>query len=477
MSLNKPLLAWKRKRSEVEARIKELTRIRSETVSWLEKASSRRTEMLWRRSEYLKFLQKQHRLNKVVKETALKLDSAKQELEEIERNISSSAKNRTRTIFTLGGIAAVVLLMISLFAYGPFTGDSSLTGAAVSTPEVIAVEPIAKPMANQTYFDCSEFIPTQNNRYYCTDNEQFYKCKDFEYIERVEEGDLFRCIDAKESNEKVTKADCPFDHSDCEVPVDIQKGWGKAQIVEKKEYRLSTFHENYQCLEGHCEIPFYFKSNISLEGNLTFDAAAHLELRNISVERVLVGGVKEKQGKKVSLQKDDSYYYLIYFDYTPEWTSPTGIRTTKPLKFNITASLDGEKVLELDPIAQTANTGSDGDTDCDGVSDSITFALSCDAGDVVVVGVGILDAGTVDSITWATQTFQELSTIATAGVVSVHFWNTTCSAPLTAQTLTVAVTADNGDDCAATAVVYSGVDYLREPVETSLGSTVEIGRA
>src|SRR3989344_3114800 len=196
MSLNKPLLAWKRKRSEVEARIKELTRIRSETVSWLEKASSRRTEMLWRRSEYLKFLQKQQRLNKVVKETALKLDSAKQELEEIEQNISSNAKNRTRTIFTLGGIA-LILLMISLFAYSPFTNDS-LTGAAVSTPEGIAVEPIA----NETYFDCSEFIPTQNNRYYCTDNEQFYNCKDFEHIERVEEGDLFRCVDAKESNEK-----------------------------------------------------------------------------------------------------------------------------------------------------------------------------------------------------------------------------------------------------------------------------------
>ncbi|HLD39832.1 MAG TPA: hypothetical protein VJB13_01700, partial [Candidatus Nanoarchaeia archaeon] len=131
MSLNKPLLAWKRKRSEVEARIRELEKIRSETVSWLEKASSRRTEMLWRRSEYLKFLQKQQRLNGVVKDTAIKLDAAKQELSEISKTISRLEKNRTRTIFTLGGIA-VVLLMISLFAYGPFAGDSSLTGAAVS---------------------------------------------------------------------------------------------------------------------------------------------------------------------------------------------------------------------------------------------------------------------------------------------------------------------------------------------------------
>ena len=149
MSLNKPLLAWKRKRSEVEARIRELEKIRSETVSWLEKASSRRTEMLWRRSEYLKFLQKQQRLNGVVKDTAIKLDAAKQELSEISKTISRLEKNRTRTIFTLGGIA-VVLLMISLFAYGPFAGDSSLTGAAVSE----------LTLANESIADTTITLPT-----------------------------------------------------------------------------------------------------------------------------------------------------------------------------------------------------------------------------------------------------------------------------------------------------------------------------
>ena len=458
---HKDIAIWKRKKSSVEARIRELETLRADNIAWLEKASSNRSETLWRRTEYLKFLQKQQRLNKVVKETALKLDSAKQELEEIEQNISSNAKNRTRTIFTLGGIA-LILLMISLFAYSPFTNDS-LTGAAVSTPEGIAVEPIA----NETYFDCSEFIPTQNNRYYCTDNEQFYKCKDFEYIERVEEGDLFRCIDAKESKEKVSKEDCPFDHPDCEVPVDIQKGWGKAQVVEKKEYKLSTFHENYQCFEGHCEIPFYFKSNISLEGNLTFDTSAHLELRNISVERVFIGGVKEKQGKKFSLQKDDSYYYMLYFDYTPEWTSLTGIRTTKPLKFNITASLDGERILELDPIAQTTNTGSDGFTDCDNSGDYPTFALSCDAGDVVVVGVTREDGGSVSGITWSTETFSQLSQVVSAGNLNVEFWNATCDSAISAENVVVAVAGGNGDDCAATAVVYSGVQLLNVTTQTA----------
>ena len=48
------------------------------------------------------------------------------------------------------------------------------------------------------------------------------------------------------------------------------------------------------------------------------------------------------------MKKDDSYYYMLHFDYEPEWTAPEGqIRTTKPLKFNVSAYLDGIKVLEL----------------------------------------------------------------------------------------------------------------------------------
>ena len=131
MPRDKSLTNWKRKKSEVEARVKELEALRVENISWLEKASKTRS-MLWKRTEYLKFLQKQQRLHEVVKETALKLDSAKQELQEIKRSISSLEKNRSRTVFALGGITVVVLMMmISLFAYGPFSNDS-LTGAVVS---------------------------------------------------------------------------------------------------------------------------------------------------------------------------------------------------------------------------------------------------------------------------------------------------------------------------------------------------------
>src|SRR3989344_7685120 len=354
------------------------------------------------------------------------------------------------------------------------TDGSSITGGSITGANTATIvekdlqsESAIIEVSAENNFDCSEFIPTQNNRYYCVDDEKFYKCKDFEYIERVEEGDMIRCLDAKESNETVSKADCPFKHSECNVPVDIEKGWGKEQVVEKKEYKLSTFKENFHCAKGHCEIPFYFKSNISLEGNLTFDTTAHLELRNISVERSLQDGVKEKQGKKVKMEKDDSYYYLLYFDYTPEWTSLTGIRTTKPLKFNITASLDGERILELDPIAQTTNTGSDGFTDCDNSGDYPTFSLSCDAGDVVVVGVTREDGGSVSGITWSTETFSQLSQVVSAGNLNVEFWNATCDSAISAENVVVAVAGGNGDDCAATAVVYSGVQLLNVTTQTA----------
>ena len=143
--------------------------------------------------------------------------------------------------------------------------------------------------------DCSEFLRTDNGMYYCEDDEKFYSCKGFENIDTGNEdiGDLTRCKEAKLLRDTVDKSMCPFRHKGCNVTVDMDKGWGRAQSDEKNNHKLSTFHESYQCLEGHCEVPFYFKSNISLEGNLTFDAAAYLELRNISVERALQEGVKE----------------------------------------------------------------------------------------------------------------------------------------------------------------------------------------
>ncbi|MEK6816676.1 MAG: hypothetical protein AABY09_03615, partial [Nanoarchaeota archaeon] len=273
---------------------------------------------------------------------------------------------------------------------------NGLTLEPVGLEKVDSVNDSLSILAKES-FDCSEFIETGSGRYYCVDNEKFYQCKGFEYLADLPDGDMIRCIDAKESNEKVSKEDCPFKHMDCNVTVDIDKGWGKAQSVVKSEYKLSAFHENFYCAKGHCEIPFYFKSNISLEGNLTFNAAAELELRNISVERVLQDGVKEKDGKTVSMQKDDSDYYLLYFDYTPEWTSETGIRIIKPLKFNITASLNDEKILELDPIAYVNNPGSSVDTDCDAPSTVTIASVSCNssAGGIVIVGISIQDGGNV----------------------------------------------------------------------------------
>jgi len=311
--------------------------------------------------------------------------------------------------------------------------------------------------------DCSEFIRTDDGQFYCADDEKFYSCQGFEDV-----GDLARCTKAKFLRGTVDKSMCPFKHKDCNVTVDMDKGWGAKQTDEKRDYKLSTFHKNYQCFEGRCEIPFYFKSNSSLEGNLTFDAAAHLELRNISVERVLIGGVKEKDGKKVKMKKDDSYYYHLNFDYTPEWTSPTGIRRIKPMKFNITAFLDGEKILELDPIAESGTTGSSGFTDCDNTGDYPKISFSCTEGDVVIVGFAREDEPGVSGITWDgnSEEFSQLGQVTDSSTVNVEFWNTTCSMDISAANIVVAVTGATGDDCMAVAVGYTGVAYIRDTSET-----------
>ncbi|MEK6899888.1 MAG: hypothetical protein AABX05_02075, partial [Nanoarchaeota archaeon] len=341
----------------------------------LANASLNKKELFWHRAEYRKHLEHHSRASKITWHTALRLENARQELKEINRKVSELERDRRNKIIPL----TVVLALIMFTGVAYLLTEPTITGMAIfaGVEEIngLTLEPVGLEKVDSVNdslsilakesFDCSEFIETGSGRYYCVDNEKFYQCKGFEYLADLPDGDMIRCIDAKESNEKVSKEDCPFKHMDCNVTVDIDKGWGKAQSAVKSEYKLSAFHENFYCAKGHCEIPFYFKSNISLEGNLTFNAAAELELRNISVERVLQDGVKEKDGKTVSMQKDDSDYYLLYFDYTPEWTSETGIRIIKPLKFNITASLNDEKILELDPIAYVNNPGSSVDTDCD----------------------------------------------------------------------------------------------------------------
>ncbi|MEK6899861.1 MAG: hypothetical protein AABX05_01930, partial [Nanoarchaeota archaeon] len=405
-------------------------------------------------------------LAKLEKEEISRLEQKLYRLQERDytQKIIQSKQNKFGTLFAIGGVACFILLMLSLFNHFSGIGDQSLTGASITQTMAGGIRRVSSPLNVSAVesFDCSELIPPENNRYYCVDNQQFYKCKDFEYIERVEEGDMIRCIEAEESPEKVSKKDCPFDHPDCGVTIDIKHGWGKTQAVEKKEYKLSTFHENFYCAKGYCEIPFYFKSNISLEGNLTFYAAAELKLRNISVERVLIGGIKEKPGKHISMQQHDSYYYLLSFEFTPEWTSPTGIRTTKPLKFNISASLDGEKILELDPIAFVSAEGNNVDTDCDAPSTVTVANVNCNSAtnDVLIVGVSIQDAGDVTTPTYDSQAMTEIYTkTGTAnGVYSQMFYYQGSSCDTTANTVSIGfLNGGNGDDCGVTTVVYSGV--------------------
>ncbi len=335
----------------------------------------------------------------------------------------------------------------------------------------IPIVPEAQPPSNGTNEtkDCFELLKTQSGRYYCKDDDTFYFCDNIEYVEQVEEGDVFRCIGYIESKDKVSKEDCPFDHPDCEITVDNKKGWGPAQVDEKVDYKLSTFHYNFYCSEGHCEIPFYFKSKTPLNGNLAFDATAHLELRNIAVERVLQGGLKEEGNKRVSMQKEDSYYYILSFDFTPELIgSEEGIHKNKPLKFNITVSLDGEKILELDPVGQTdSNAG--GALDCDSGGADPTLTLSCAIGDIVVVGVSYEDSGAATSITFtgAPGGFTKLSELNNANL-DIEFWNATCTAAVSGATLTaVGAASGSNDECSVVASVYSGARDLNKTVRTT----------
>lgn len=131
MPRDKPITDWKRKKVEVETRIKELERIRSETVSWLEKASSNRTEMLWRRTEYFKFLQKQQRLDTVIRDTATKLALAKQELGEIHEQISRLEQQRVRFIPIVAVLGIILLLGLGALFTGVGSG-SEITGLVIS---------------------------------------------------------------------------------------------------------------------------------------------------------------------------------------------------------------------------------------------------------------------------------------------------------------------------------------------------------
>jgi len=269
-----------------------------------------------------------------------------------------------------------------------FTGTEFMFFKANDSFESIVSNVFSITITEKKIKDCSDFIRTDDGLYYCADDESFYSCKGFEEVE-----DLTRCTEAKFLRNTVSKNMCPFKHKDCNVTVNQDKGWGPRQAHEKENYKLSVFHENFHCGLGKCEVPFFFKSKTSLAGELDFDVTSDVDLRNISIKRVLKDGIEENVGTFVSMQQHDSYYYKAYFDYEVQYRGEI-IKTGIPVKFNISVSLDGEKILELDPIADPTVSGGI-DVDLDNAPSTITWTHACPAGgdptSVMFVGVAFED--------------------------------------------------------------------------------------
>ena len=306
--------------------------------------------------------------------------------------------------------------------------------------------------------DCSDFFVTDNGIYYCVDDEVFYSCEEFVDLNSTS-GDELRCSGANYVTDTLTKEHCPFNHEACDVTVDMNYGWGARQYIQDDKYKVGTFHENFHCGMGHCEVPFYLKSNISLVGNLTFDASASLNsnLSNISVVRVLDSG-NESDGKIVSMEQYDSNFYLVSFDYVEEYTNHS-IKSVKPVKFNISAYLDGEKILDLDPVAFGSNAGGTSWRISTGMT--WTHAITCGSGMMLVVGVAVDYSydDQISAITYNGDALIKLDSLQSADrMVSNDFWY--MESPDCGASYTISVTSSLSEDAAGTSSVYTGVGSI-----------------
>jgi len=322
--------------------------------------------------------------------------------------------------------------------------------------------------------DCSNFIKTDDGQFYCEDDKRFYSCQGFENIDTgdADIGDSTRCTRAVYLRDTVSSSMCPFKHKDCNVTVDQDKGWGARQSVQKSKYKLSTFSSNFYCGGGHCEVPFFFKSNASVSGELDFNVTADLLLSNISIKRVLKNGIEVDIGNEVSMKQHDSYYYIASFDYESEWTAPSGIRTRKPVKFNISASLDGEKILELDPVGfESYNT--DSSTDIRDVAIP-AIPITCNSGDILIVGVG-LETGSTGGVT-VDYNGIALDSINFSQINSfdLEMFNLSNSPECSGSSKNVNVAVSgggNGKEAIAMVSVYSGADTVDMSTVSNLSTS------
>jgi len=377
------------------------------------------------------------------------------------KNISIDLNNYfsnldNNTIFTYNELSNITIVfennVANIIPNKGFTGSGFTFIRATKDDESVVSNVFKISVTTENIKDCSDFIKTDDGQYYCADDEKFYSCQAFE-----DAGDLRRCKKAKYSRNTVDKSMCPFKHKDCNVTVDMDEGWGSRQSHEKSNYKLSTFKENFYCGNGHCEVPFYFKSKEDISGKLDFNVTSDTLLRNISIERVLEDGKKETAGNEVSMKKHDSYYYKAYFDYEPEWTSGK-IKTTKPMKFNISASLDGVKILELDPIAFEAfNTDFETDLTPD---KTLTMSITCNAGDILIIGVIIEESATFNVDYPSGTAAEQLATATTANILEVEMWNTSnCNGG--SQDVSIPITSGgNNKDAIGMVARYSGADKI-----------------
>ncbi len=138
---NKELLAWKRKKSEVEARIQQLEALREKTRLWLQKAGESRIERESKSSigpksgNYQQFTGLiSERLPKVIKETAVKLNQARLEQTEIERRIEELQQQQS-TIIPLAIVVSLILLLgLGMLFIKPAITGLSVENASISLP-------------------------------------------------------------------------------------------------------------------------------------------------------------------------------------------------------------------------------------------------------------------------------------------------------------------------------------------------------
>ena len=325
------------------------------------------------------------------------------------------------------------------------------------------------PSDVKDFIECSRYLKTDDGLFFCVDDEKFYDCS----VMNTDE-ESFKCYDSVLIKDFVSASNCPFDHVDCNVTVDMSAGWGVPVSDVTNDYKLSVFHEDFHCGNGVCFVPFFFKSNKTISGKLDFKVTSNTILSDIVFERVLDKS-NEPVAVSVSMEQFDVYYYNLYFSYEPELVGGL-IKKAKSVKFNISAFLDGKKVLELDPVAYESVSGGTVTYLDDGFTWNHNITCANDL--ILLVGVAT-DSDSADAISGIEYNGTALTKVDSVdsgdGQVVNDYWyllDPDCGAEEA-----VVVTGTAHEDAAGISTVYSGVKGINVSSVKSNSSSADIDYA